>query len=126
MKKIAASLLFLFVIVSITSCKRNYEEFYFKGKVVDGQFCAATQMAYMIEVEYPEGIGDTITLNGVHYKNAVMGYRPPRLLKADETVYGVAYFYKDYAAYNCMFIFYDNLPEMFLLSVDEDPSVVGE
>ena len=107
-------------------CKRNYEEFYFKGTVIDGFLCSGTMVGYAFCVEKPAGIGDTLTVGGTRYVNVVYGYRAPRRLSVGETTYGVAYLYKDFSALNCVVLPLHRLPEMQIISVDEEPSVVGE
>ncbi|MBP5535559.1 MAG: hypothetical protein J6X62_02070 [Bacteroidales bacterium] len=106
------------------ACKRDYEEFYFAGRVIGAELCSSTTMGYMIQVDRPSNIGDTITLGEAVQENAVMAYRSPRKLVKDERVYGVAYLTKDFAALNCIGIYNYKLPEMVLLSVDEDSATV--
>ena len=101
------------------------EEFYMKGKVVyAGLMCGTYTLGYLIEVETPQGIGDTITVNGTLYHNAVMGYRAPRIMQDGEEFVGVAYEYPNFAQYNCQLVYFEQLPQFFLVSVDEDPSVL--
>lgn len=107
-----------------TSCFHDYDEFYFVGKIIGSDLCQATSPMYLIEVESPQGIGDTLTVYGELHHNVVMGYRSPRLIRNDEKVYGVAYQTEDYASYNCYMDFSLNLPELVLISVDEDSSTV--
>lgn len=120
MKRIIPIVLVLMLAFS-SSCGKRYEEFYFIGRPVSAELCSATQMSYLFVIDYPEGLGDTVTCNGEFYRNAVMAYRSPRPLTDGETVYGVAYPREDYAALNCLGLFYYNLPEIVLLSVDEEP-----
>jgi hypothetical protein len=111
--------------VCLSGCKKHYEEFYFKGLVRYGGMCAATSPSYMIQIIAPDSIGDTVTLNGTLYHNCVMAYQSPDLIRGTDTIYGVGYITHDYAALHCSLIFFPNLPEMGLLSVDEDPSTVN-
>ena len=128
MKKIICTLAIALVaiaIVTTTSCKKEYEEFYFKGTVIGAELCGATEspQGYMMVIEKPADIGDTITYMGQHYENVIMGYgKNTRALRDGEVVYGVAYIFKNYAAMNCTGVFQYTLPEMVMLSVDEDPS----
>lgn len=123
MKRLSTLLLTLVTLLSV-SCKRDYEEFYFKGHIIDAKECSSTQIGYLMVIDKPEGVGDTITYRGKLYENAVMAYQASRRLKADETIYGVAYFYKNFATYNCVGLYYYTLPEISLISVDEAPSVI--
>ena len=113
-------LLLLAVLLLATACKRDYDEFYFVGRVVGAELCSATTMGYLVEVEKPLAIGDTITVQSGTLSNAVMAYRAPRKLVKDERIFGVGYLTKDFAALNCIGIYNYNLPEMIILSVDED------
>lgn len=109
---------------TLSGCFADYEEYYFKGKVLGGDMCTGTRPMYLIEVEKPQGVGDTLTVDGKLHRNVVMGHRASRLMKDGETVYGVAYNTADYAAYNCFMIFDYQLPEVVLVSVDEDSTTV--
>lgn len=111
--------------VCFCGCKKSYEEFYFKGIMRYGGWCTANAPSYLIEVIAPAGIGDTATLGGTLYHNCLMAYQSPDLIKGSDTVYGVAYLVHDYAALHCNLVFFPNVPEMGLLSVDEDPATVN-
>lgn len=121
-KIIISSLILSFF--AFSGCKKNYEEFYFSGKVVGAQICSSTQLSYMIDITYPEGLGDTITTSYGKFQHAVMAYHPPRRMTENEVVYGVAYRTKDWGKLNCVGLFNYTLPEIVLLGVDEDPSVI--
>lgn len=110
--------------LALTSCGGDYEEFYFKGTVLDVEICSASSMGFLMQIESPAGLGDTATFNGHLYHNAVMAYRPPRPIYAGDTIVGVAYLHRDFAAYNCLVPPQHNLPELGLISVDEDPSLI--
>ena len=118
------SLLLPLALLLLAGCKRDYEEFYFKGVVLGAEICNLQTDTYIIDIEYPEGIGDTLTYDGALHKNVVFGYKPPRRVMVGDTLIGVAYQYKSFAAFNCYLTLTYDLPEYFLLSVDEDPSVI--
>lgn len=126
MKKSIVFALLSLALMGLSACKRNYEEFKFKGKVVGAEMCSSRIIGYIIDFEKPEGYGDTITINGTRYQNAIMGYQATRRLKDGETIYGVAYAYKDFAALNCLIVYNNNLPEVSLISVDEDENIFDE
>lgn len=111
------------VALSLASCRKSYEEFYFKGIVRSMGICTATSPSYLIEIVSPDEIGDTVTIGGRFYSNCVMGYQSPTLLEKD-TVWGVGYITKDFALLHCSMKPFLGLPEMCILSGDEDPSVV--
>lgn len=114
------------VLLTATACKKHYDEFYFKGVVVYPSLCGATSTSYLMEIVSPLGIGDTMTFEDAFLHNAVMAFASPKLLKPGDTIYGVAYPTKDYAVLHCSILVFSNLPEIGLLSVDEDPSVVED
>jgi len=124
MKRLSSIIVSMAAVLAFSGCKTDYEEFYFKGTVITGEMCSSMMVGYLMELEQPAGVGDTITYDGTFYKNAVMAYRAPRPLKKNETVIGVAYKYKDFAALNCLLVPLFNLPELSIISVDEDPSVL--
>ena len=105
--------------ILLTSCK-DYEEFRFVGKVVGAEMCTSTVVGYVIDLSYPDTLGGTIMINGLTYSHAVMAYRASRALKKDEVVYGVGYLTEDFSALNCFGLIDNDLPEIILLSVDED------
>lgn len=119
MKKI----LFLALAASMlaVACNRDIDEFRFTGKVVGGKMCSSSQIGYVINILSPDSIGKAYTGADGTYSNAVMAYRASRLLKDGDTIYGVAYLTESYAALNCFGIIDNDLPEVILLSVDEDP-----
>ncbi len=123
-RRLLSTLLVLTSTLMLGSCFHDYDEFYFVGNVIGSDLCQATSPMYLIEIEKPEGIGDTITVYGELHHNVVMGYRTPKLIRNDQKVYGVAYFTKDFAPYNCYMDFSLDLPEVILVSVDEDSATV--
>ncbi len=102
-----------------SSCK-DYEEFRFVGKVVGAEMCTSTVVGYVIDLSLPDTLGGTITIGGTTYNHAVMAYRASRALKKDEVVFGVGYLTESFSALNCFGLIDNNLPEMILVSVDED------
>jgi len=102
------------------ACNRDIEEFRFVGKVVGAEMCSSSLIGYIIDIQSPDSLGADITTSSGTYHHAVMAYRSSRQLKQDEVVYGVGYFTKSFAALNCFGLIENNLPEMILLSVDED------
>lgn len=113
----------------ITSCKKENEEFYFKATVVGAELCGSTQSpyGYLLKMQIPDNIGDTITIGTTLEEKVVRAFgKNIRALHDGETIYGVAYEHKNYAALNCNIISDKKLPEYVIISVDEDPSVVNE
>ena len=115
-------LIFIILITLTVACNRDIEEFRFKGVVVGGELCSNSQLAYILDIKSPESIGGSYTNASGSYSNAIIAYRSSRMLYQGDTIYGIAYFTKSYAALNCFGIIDDNLPEAILLSVDEEAS----
>lgn len=103
------------------ACNRDIDEFKFKGVVIGGQMCSSSQLGYIIDILSPDSIGASFSSASATSKNAVMAYKSPRLLHDGDTINGVAYITESYAALNCFGVIDNGLPEVILLSVDEDP-----
>ena len=123
-RRCSAKIIILILTVAFAACNRDVDEFRFSGKVVGAEMCTASMFGYVIDISYPDSVGGTIIVDGTTYNHAVMAYRASRILKKDEVVYGVAYFTKSFAALNCMGLINSDLPEMVLLSVDEDSTSI--
>ena len=104
----------------LSSCNRDVDEFKFKGYVVGGGACSASQVYYVIDILSPDSLGDDFTFGGFQYHHAVTAYKASRQLYQGDTIYGVAYFTKSYAELNCIGISDTKLPEIILLSTDEE------
>lgn len=120
MKKSVFTILTLTTIL-LAACNRDIEEFRFTGRVVGAELCSTSMIGYVFDIISPDSIGTTYTNTSGTYYNAVIGYKASRILSQGDTVYGVAYFTKSYAALNCFGIVDNGLPEIILLSVDEEP-----
>ncbi len=116
----------LLTTVLLGACNSDIEEFRFVGKVVDAKMCNSSMLGYVIDITSPDSLGSDITTAGGTYHHAVMAYRASRALQKDEIVYGVAYFTKSFSALNCLGLINNDLPEIILLSVDEDSTTFGD
>ena len=87
MRKNVKRLLGLLVVVALVSasvllaCKKTYVEEYYSGRVVGVEMCNTRTNGYLIELDSPKGVGDTMTLGSKFYKNLVIGYEAPTRLK---------------------------------------------
>jgi hypothetical protein len=126
MRKNVKRLLGLLVVVAIVSvsvllaCKKTYVEEYYSGKVVGVEMCNTRTNGYLIELDSPKGVGDTMTLGSKFYKNLVIGYEAPTRLKDNQKISGVMYQTMGYANINCMFANTRSLQEVIILTVDEE------
>lgn len=119
-KRGGASMVLPLLVLLASGCNSDIEEFRFKGTAVDGFTCGSTDVSYVIALSEPDSLGDTVTIGGTLYKNAVRAYNSPRQLHRGQEVSGVAYQKKDYALYHCnILLLYEHLPEMVVLSVEK-------
>ncbi len=110
----------LFMTVLVGGCNSDIDEFRFSGRVVGVAPCNSSMVGYIIALDTPDSVGDTISIDGTLHRNTVIGYRSPRMLSDQEYLYGVAYATHNFAAINCMGLFNVQLPEVILLGVDEE------
>ncbi len=126
MKKSVKRILGLATMVAIVSlivfvaCKKTYVEELYSGKVVGVEMCNTRTNGYLIELDSPKGVGDTITIGSKFYKNLVVGYEAPVRLKDNQKISGVMYQTKGYANINCMMVDTRGLQEVIILTVDEE------
>ena len=126
MRKNVKRLLGLLVVVALVSvsvllaCKKTYVEEYYSGRVVGVEMCNTRTNGYLIELDSPKGVGDTMTLGSKFYKNLVIGYEAPTRLKDNQKISGVMYQTMGYAKINCMFANTRSLQEVIILTVDEE------
>ena len=121
MKAIKTILLVSCLTGLFTACNRDIEEFRFTGHVVGAEMCSSSLIGYVIDIISDNDIGVEFTTADGKFNKCVMGYRASRILHQDDTIYGVASPTKSFAALNCFGIINKDLPEVILLSVDEDP-----
>lgn len=126
MRKNVKRLLGLLVVVALVSvsvllaCKKTYVEEYYSGRVVGVEMCNTRTNGYLIELDSPKDVGDTMTLGSKFYKNLVIGYEAPTRLKDNQKISGVMYQTMGYANINCMFANTRSLQEVIILTVDEE------
>lgn len=115
-----ATFLFLSLVLLTTACNRDIDEFSFKGHVVGADMCSSSQIGYIIDIISPDSLGKQATIGGTEYNHLVMCYRASRKLYKDDTINAIGYFTESYARLNCFGIINQGLPEVILLSVDEE------
>jgi len=122
-KIIALSLFFIgvaiiFTVAVFSSCKKDYEEVKFSGKVVGALICNTKTWGYVIELTSPANYGDEIVYEDMELHNAVVGYESPKQLRGSQDVSGVCYKTKDYGKINCSLVYKDDIPEVIILDID--------
>lgn len=119
-KKIAFSLVLLSLgIFVFSACKKNYVEEYYSGTVVGIELCSTRTNGYLVDLKMPDSIGDTMTIGKKFYKNVVIAYEVPAMLKEQQKISGVMYKTKGYANLNCMMFDTRNLQEIIILSIED-------
>ena len=123
LKIIAFSLLvvgvaIVFAVAVFSSCKKDYEEVKFSGKVVGMLICNTRTWGYVIELSSPSNYGEAIVYEDMELHNAVVGYESPKQLKDSQEISGVCYKTKDYGKINCSLVYKDDIPEVIILDID--------
>ncbi len=108
----------IFAVAVFSSCKKDYEEVKFSGRVVGALICNTKTMGYIIELSSPTGYGDAVSFEGRNLQNAIVGYESPKVLKDSALISGVCYKTKDYGKINCPIIYKDDIPEVIILDID--------
>ncbi len=93
----------------------DYEEVNFRGKVIGIRECTASYLdqnvGYVVQLEYPEGIGGSITEGSNTGDNLVVLYEPDRHIMIDDVISGTFYLDEKYSRANCSIRWDYELPE---------------
>ena len=108
----------IFAVAVFTSCKKDYEEVKFSGKVVGMLICNTKTWGYIIELSSPANYGNEIVYEDMELHNAVVGYESPKQLKDSQEISGVCYKTKDYGKINCSLVYKDDIQEVIILDID--------
>ena len=108
----------IFTVAVFSSCKKDYEEVKFSGRVVGALICNTKTMGYIIELSSPANFGDAVVFDNRDLHNAVVGYESPKRLKDSAMVSGVFYKTKDYGKINCPIVYKDDIQEVIILDID--------
>lgn len=124
MKRFAFSnFLIPIVLLMLVSCVRH-DEMEFRGKVIDVRQCALSYLdqnpGYMVQLEYPEGVGGTINDEENTADNIVVLYEPDRHIMVGDIVYGSFYLDPKYSKANCSVHWDYDLPEGVFTKVRTD------
>jgi len=106
--------LLVFAAVMFAGCA-DYEEVNFRGKVIGIRECTASYLdqnvGYVVQLEYPEGIGGSITEGNNTGDNLVVLYEPDRHIMIDDVISGTFYLDEKYSRANCSIRWDYELPE---------------
>ena len=98
----------------LVSCA-HHDELEFRGKVVDIRHCDFSYLdqnpGYVVQLEYPEGVGGSISEDGNTADNLVVLYEPDRHIMVGDIVYGRFYLDPKYSKANCSMHWDYELPE---------------
>lgn len=103
----------------------KHDEMEFKGKVIDIRQCNLSYLdqtpGYVVQLEYPEGVGGSITEDGNTADNLVVLYEPDHHVMKDDVIHGRFYLDEKYSKVNCSVRWDYDLPEgVFTKVVVED------
>lgn len=111
----------IFAVAVFSSCKKDYEEVRFSGKVVGCTMCNTKTMGYIIELSSPDNFGKDLDYEDHLYHNAVVAYESPKQLRDEQSVSGVMYKTEGYGAINCTMLYdynSNNVQEVIILDID--------
>lgn len=93
----------------------KHDELEFRGKIVDVRQCDFSYLdqnpGFVVQLEYPEGVGGTLTEGGNTADNLVVLYEPDRHLMVGDVIYGKFYLSPKYSKANCSVHWDYELPE---------------
>ena len=107
----------------MSSCV-NKEQFEFGGTTVGFTYCSSMgdvrDAGYFIKLDYPKGIGGTITQDGNTMDNVIIIYQTGRILKNMSKVSGKIFMSENYSEANCLLINNTDwdLPEAVVTDLD--------
>ena len=89
-------LLTLFATALLATGCEEHDEIAFKGTVVYVQPCtldmARPTAGYAVQLQQPDSLGASLTVNNRTYDNVVLLFDPGRIIKADDRISGSFYF----------------------------------
>ena len=104
----------LFLALIFTGCVKH-EEIEFRGKIIGIRECTASYLdqnvGYVVQLEYPEGVGGSITDGNNTGENLVVLYEPDRHIMIDDIISGTFYLDEKYSRANCSIRWDYELPE---------------
>jgi len=116
--KLAVSLL---LCATLAGCVKH-DELEFKGRVIDVRHCDMSYLdqhpGYVVQLEYPEGVGGTITDGNNTAENIIVLYEPTRHIMVDDVIHGRFYLDEKYSRTNCSQHWEPELPEGVFIKVE--------
>ena len=112
------------VLVAMTACQKH-PEIDFAGKVIDIRQCTGSYLdnnvGYVVQLEYPDSIGGTISTEAGTATGLIVLYEPDRVIRVDDRIHGSFYLDDKYSRANCSLHYTDyELPEGVFTRVNVD------
>lgn len=104
----------------------KHPEIEFAGTVTGVRQCTSASfldqsVGYMVQLDYPDSIGATITTDEGTATGVIVLYEPPRRIMLHDHIHGTFYLDDKYSRSNCSLHYTDfELPEGVFLRVDVD------
>lgn len=105
----------LALLLTLTACKKH-PEIDFAGTVIDIRHCTSSYLdnnvGYMVQLDYPDSIGGTISTDEGTATGLIVLYEPDRIVRVDDHIHGSFYLDNKYSKANCALHYTDyELPE---------------
>lgn len=120
MKRYAYSSILLAVLL-LSGCHKQ-PEIDFAGTVIGIRQCSGSypdmSAGYIVQLDYPDSIGGTISTDEGTMKNLIVLYEPNRIIQVDNHIHGTFYRDDKYSKANCSLRYTDyELPEGVFIDV---------
>lgn len=107
--------------IALSGCVKH-DELEFRGKVVDIRSCTVSYLdqnsGYVVQLEYPEGVGGSITEGDNVGENLIVLYEPDRHIMVGDVISGRFYLDDKYSRVNCSIRWDYELPEGVFTKVE--------
>lgn len=118
------ALLSIIMCAALASCQKH-PEIEFAGTVIDIRYCTASyfdnNVGYIVQLEYPDSIGGTISTDEGTATGLIVLYEPDRVVHVDNHIHGTFYLDDKYSRANCSLHYSDlDLPEGVFTKVSVD------
>lgn len=109
---------------TLVSCHKH-PEIDFAGRVIDIRQCTGSYLdnnvGYIVQLEYPDSIGGTISTEDGMATGLIVLYEPDRVIRVDDHIHGSFYLDDKYSRANCSLHYTDfELPEGVFTRVNVD------
>ena len=117
-------LLYILAVATLLTACVKHDEIEFAGKVVGIRNCTPSYLdqnaGYMVQLDYPDSIGGSITAGENTAENLIVLYEPTEHIRVDDRIHGTFYLDNNYSKANCSMSYDEPLPEGVFLKVTVD------